>query len=48
MILKNVVIKTRFKGAVLHGLYNEMIKNPPINYKITTPTRTFGGSNHIA
>ena len=40
MILKNVVIKTRFKGAVLHGLYNEMIKNPPINYKITTPHNT--------
>ena len=37
MILKNVVIKTRFKGAMLHGLYNEMIKNPPAGYKITTP-----------
>jgi len=35
--LKNVVLKTRFKGAVLHGLYNEMIKNPPTGYKITTP-----------
>src|SRR4029077_17732915 len=23
--------------AVLHGLYNEMIKNPPSSYKIATP-----------
>lgn len=35
--MKNVVLKTRFKGVVLHGLYNEMIKNPPTGYKITVP-----------
>ena len=35
--MKTVVLKTRFKGAVLHGLYNEMIKNPPQGYKVTTP-----------
>ena len=40
MILKNVVLKTRFRGAVLHGLYNEMIKNPPTGYKITSPHDT--------
>jgi glycosyltransferase involved in cell wall biosynthesis len=36
--LKNIVLKTRFKGAILHGLYNEMIKNPPLGYKITIPS----------
>jgi glycosyltransferase involved in cell wall biosynthesis len=35
--LKNVVLKTRFKGAALHGLYNEMINNPPAGYKIIVP-----------
>ncbi len=35
--MKNVILKTRFKGALLHGLYNEMIRNPPIGYKITAP-----------
>lgn len=35
--MKNVVLKTRFKGAILHGLYNEMINNPPVNYKIIVP-----------
>ena len=36
-MLKNVVLKTRFRGAVLHGLYNEMIKKPPSDYKIRVP-----------
>jgi glycosyltransferase involved in cell wall biosynthesis len=31
--LKNIVLKTRFQGGALHGLYNELIKNPPDNYK---------------
>lgn len=38
--MKNVILKTRFKGAALHGLYNEMIKNPPTGYKITSPHNT--------
>ena len=36
-ILKNVVLKTRFKGGILHGLYNEVINSPPADYKIIIP-----------
>ena len=32
-----MVLKTRFKGGTLHGLYNEIINNPPIDYKIIVP-----------
>ena len=33
--MKNVILKTRFRGGVLHALYNELIKNPPDNYRFT-------------
>ena len=35
--MKNVVLKTRFKGVLLHRLYNEMFNNPPIGYKFIVP-----------
>ena len=31
--VKNIVLKTRFRGAPLHALYNELMQSPPENYK---------------
>ncbi len=36
-MVKNVVLKTRYKGAFLHALYNELIKNPPPDYRLIVP-----------
>lgn len=34
--MKTVLLKPRFRWTHLHSLYNELIKNPPENYRITT------------
>lgn len=34
--MKTVLLKPRFRWTRLHSLYNELIKNPPENYRITT------------
>ncbi len=34
--MRTVLLKPRFKWTRLHSLYNELIKNPPENYKIET------------
>lgn len=39
-MVKTVVLKTRYKGTLLHALYNGLIKNPPIDYKVTVPQTT--------
>ena len=34
--MKTVFLKPRFKGLTIHSLNNELIENPPQNYKIIT------------
>ena len=34
--MKTVLLKSRYKWINLHSLYNELIKNPPENYRIET------------
>jgi len=35
--MKNIILKSRFRGGFFHGLYNELIKNPPDNYRFIVP-----------
>jgi len=32
--MKNVLLKTRFRWSELHSLYQDLIKNPPENYRV--------------
>ncbi len=34
--MKTIFLKTRFKGIPLHSLYNDIIRNPPEQYSVTT------------